>query len=164
MHFNGNGNKCVYLCPSSTTHQTPSHCCSATKLCLTLWGLSMCSWTAALQVPLSSTISQSLLSFVSTELAMPSNHFILCHALLLLLSVFPSIRVFSNESALRIRWPQYWTFSFNILVINHKQSGKRSLSSGEVTSFHLCENYRKADPQWPHTMCWMLSIQFQCFP
>ena len=152
MHFNGNGNKCVYLCPSSTTHQTP-HCCSATKLCLTLWGLSMCSWTAALQVSLSSTISQSLLSFVSTELAMPSNHFNLCHALLLLLSVFPSIRVFSNESALCIRWPQYWTFSFNILVINHKQSGKWSLSSGEVTSFHLCENSTGKQTHNGHILC-----------
>ena len=51
---------------------------------------------------------------MSIELVMPSNHFIFCHSLLLLLSIFPSIRVFSNESALRIRWPEYWSFSFNI--------------------------------------------------
>ena len=60
------------------------------------------------------TISQSLLKFMSIKLGMPSNHLILCHPLLLLPSIFPSIRVFSNESALRIRWPKYCSFSFNI--------------------------------------------------
>ena len=59
------------------------------------------------------TISQSLLKLMSIKLMMPSNHLILCHPLLLLLSVFPSIRVFSNESALRIRWPKHWSFSFS---------------------------------------------------
>ena len=71
-------------------------------------------WTAAGQVPLSFTISLSLLIFVSTELVMPSNHFILCCPLLLLLSIFLSIKVFSNESALPIRWPKYWNFSLSI--------------------------------------------------
>ena len=66
-------------------------------------------WTAACQNSLSITNSPSLL-----ESVMPSNHLILCHPLLLLPSVFPSIRVFSNESALHIRWPKYWSFSFNI--------------------------------------------------
>ena len=56
----------------------------------------------------------SLLTLMSTELIMPSNHLILCHPLLLLPSIFPSIRVFSNESALRIRWPKYWSFSFSL--------------------------------------------------
>ena len=63
---------------------------------------------------LSFTNSRSLLKLMSIELMMPSNHLVLCHLLLLLPSVFPSIRVFSNESALRIRWPKCWSFSFNI--------------------------------------------------
>ena len=71
-------------------------------------------WTAARQASLSITKSQSLLKLVSIELVMPSNHLILCHPLLLKPSIFPSIRVFSNESALCIRWPNYWSFSFNI--------------------------------------------------
>ena len=72
------------------------------------------SWTAARQASLSITNSQSLLNLMSIESVMPSNHLILCHPLLLLFSIFPSIRVFSNESALHIRWPKYWSFSFNI--------------------------------------------------
>ena len=70
--------------------------------------------TAAHQVSLSIDNSQSLLKLMSIELVMPSNHHILCHPLLLLPSIFPSIRVFSNESALRIRLPKYWSFSFSI--------------------------------------------------
>ena len=68
-------------------------------------------WTAACQASLSITNSQSLLKLMSIELVMPSRHIILCHPLLLLPSVFPSIRVFANESALRIKWPKYWSFS-----------------------------------------------------
>ena len=68
--------------------------------------------TAACQASLSFTISQSLLKLMSIESVIPSNHFILCHPLLLLPSIFPSFRVFSNESALRIKWPKYWSFSF----------------------------------------------------
>ena len=75
-------------------------------------------WTAARQVPLSFTISQSLLKPMSTESMMPSNHLILCPPLLLLPSIFPSIRVFSNEWTLRIRWPKYWSFSFSIRTSN----------------------------------------------
>ena len=70
-------------------------------------------WTAARQAPLSFTISLSLLKLMSIESVMPSSHLILCHPLLLLPSIFPSIRVFSNESALPIRWPRYWSFSFS---------------------------------------------------
>ena len=70
-------------------------------------------WATACQAPLSSTVSQSLLKFMSTEPVLLSNHLILCHPVLLLPSIFPSIRVFSNESALRIRWPKYWSFSKN---------------------------------------------------
>ena len=75
-------------------------------------------WTAAHQASLSITNSQSLLKLMSIELVMPSNHLILGHPLLLLPSIFPSIRVFSNESALHIRWPQYWNFSFSINPFN----------------------------------------------
>ena len=71
------------------------------------------SWTAACQASLSITNSWSLLKLTSVESVMPSHHLILCRPLLLLPSIFPSIRVFSNESALRIRWPKYWSFSFN---------------------------------------------------
>ena len=70
--------------------------------------------TAAHQDSLSFTVSQSLLKLMSIELVMPSNHLILCHPLLLLPSIFPSIRVFSKESVLCIRWPKYWSFSFSI--------------------------------------------------
>ena len=75
-------------------------------------------WIAARQASLSFTISESLLKFTSTELVMPSNHLILCHPLLLLPSIFPSIRVFSNELALYIRWPKYWRLSFSISPSN----------------------------------------------
>ena len=74
--------------------------------------------TAARQASLSITNSQSLLKLMSTESVMSSNHLILCHFLLLLPSIFPSIRVFSNESALLIRWPKYWSFSFSISPSN----------------------------------------------
>ena len=73
---------------------------------------------SACQAFLSFIIYWSLLKFMSTELVMPSNHFSLCHLFLLLPSIFPSIRVFSNESALRIRWLKYWSFSFNISPSN----------------------------------------------
>ena len=74
--------------------------------------------TAAHQAPLSITNSRSLLKLMSMELGMPSNHLILCHLLLLLPSIFPSIRVFSTESVLRMRWPKYWSFSFSISPSN----------------------------------------------
>ena len=75
-------------------------------------------WTAVRQASLSITYSQSLLKLMSIESVMPTNHVILCCPLLLLPSIFPSIRVFSNESALCIRWPKYWSFSFNISPSN----------------------------------------------
>ena len=75
-------------------------------------------WTAARQASLSITNSQSSLKLMSIESVMLSNHLILCHPLLLLPSIFPSIRVFSNESVLRIRWPEYWSFSFSISPSN----------------------------------------------
>ena len=75
-------------------------------------------WTAARQASLSITNSWSLFKLMSIESVMPSNHLILCHPLLLPPSIFPSIRVFSNESVLHIRWPKYWSFSFSISPSN----------------------------------------------
>ena len=75
------------------------------------------SWTTH-QASLFITSTQSVLKLMSIELVMPSNHLILCHPLLLLSSIFPSIRVFSNESTLHIRWPKYWSFSFSISPSN----------------------------------------------
>ena len=83
---------------------------SVAQLCSTL----ATPWIAAHQASLCITNSQSLLKLMSIELVMPSNHLILCHPLLLLPSVFPSIRVFSNQSAVCIRWPKYWSFSFSM--------------------------------------------------
>ena len=78
----------------------------------------MTPWTAAHLASLSITISRSLLKLMSIKSVMPSNHLILCHPLLLLPSLFLSIRVFSNESVLHIRWPKYWSFSFSICSSN----------------------------------------------
>ena len=76
-------------------------------------------WSATHQASLSFTISWSLLKFMSNESVMPSNYLILCHPLLLPTSIFPSIRVFSNESVLHIRWPKYWSFSSaSVLPVN----------------------------------------------
>ena len=75
-------------------------------------------WSAAHQASLSITNSQSLLKLLSIESVMPSKHLILCHPLLLLTSIFPSIGVLSNESVLQIRWPKYWSFSFSISPSN----------------------------------------------
>ena len=88
-------------------------CCSVTKSCPTLCD----SWTAAYQASLSITNSWSFLKLMSIESVMPSSHLILCHPLLLP-SIFHSVRVFSNESVLCIRWPKYWSFSFSISPSN----------------------------------------------
>ena len=83
-------------------------------------------WTTALQASLSITNFQSLFKLMSLALVMPSNHLILCHPLLLQPSNFPSIRIFSKESVLHIRWPEYWSFSFSISPSN-EYSGLTSL-------------------------------------
>ena len=85
------------------------YCCSVAKSCPTICDSMDCSMPASL----SFTMSWSLLKFMSIESVMSSNHLILCHALFLLPSIFPSIRVFSNESVLHIRWPKYWSFSIS---------------------------------------------------
>ena len=98
-----------YYTAISTVHLSP-----VLQSCLTL----STPWTASGQASLSITNSQSLLKLMSIKSVMPSNHLILCRPLLLLPSIFPSIRVFSNESTLRIRWPKYWSFSFSISPSN----------------------------------------------
>ena len=101
---------------SDTTEQLSLHFSSVQSLSR-VW-LFVTPWTTARQASLSITHSQSLPKLTSIESVMPSNHLILCHPLLLLPSIIPSLRVFSNESALRIRWPKYWSFSFNISPSN----------------------------------------------
>ena len=104
-------------------------------------------WTAACQASLSITNSRSLLKLMSIDSVMPSNHLILCHSLLLLPSIFPSIRVFSSESVLRIRWPKYLSFSFSIRpsneysgLISFRMDWFVSLLQGTLKSFlqHHC--------------------------
>ena len=90
---------------------------SSVQLLSCVW-LFMTPWTAARHACLSITDSWSLLKLMSLESVMPSNHLILCHPLLFLCSIFPSIRIFSSESILSIRWPKYWSFSFNISPSN----------------------------------------------
>ena len=104
----------LYLCVSENLikykffwESSDWNCCSVTQSCVT-------PWTAACQASLSFTISLSLLKLLSIKLVMSSNHLIICRPLLLLPSVFPSIRVISNESAFLIRWPKYRNFSFSI--------------------------------------------------
>ena len=95
-------------------------------------------WTAARQSPPSFTISRNLLRLMSIELVMPSNHLILCHPLFLLPSIFPSLRVFSSESALRIMWTKDWSFSFCISP-SRDYSG---LIFIRIDRFDLCKGLR----------------------
>ena len=96
------------------TLKAPFSFSSVAQLSPTVWT----PWTAARQASLSITNSQSLLKLMSIESVMPSNHLILCRPLLLSPSIFHNIKVFSNESALLIRWPKFWSFSFNISPSN----------------------------------------------
>ena len=99
----------VICCLGFICHLHP-FCCLVAKSCPALHNPMDCSTLSSLSL----TISRSLLKFTSIESVMPSNHLILCCPLLILPSIFPSIRVFSNESILRIRWPEYWSFSLGI--------------------------------------------------
>ena len=100
---------CTHLCQHINVQVS-----SVTQLCPALCNPMDCSMPGSLSI----TNSQSLFRLMSIESVMPSNHLILCHPLLLLPSVFPSIRVFSNESTLHMRWPEYWSFSFSISPSN----------------------------------------------
>ena len=108
-------------------------------------------WTAARQASLSITNSQSLLKLMPVESVMPSNHLILCCPLLLLPSIFPSIRVFSNESGLCIRWPKYWSFSFSFSIIpSNEYSGLISFGIDwfDLLSAHKSlQTYAVCNPQ-----------------
>ena len=103
----------------------------------------MTPWTTAHQASLSITNSQSLPKLMSIESVMPSNHLILCCPLLILPSIFPSIKVFSNELALRIRWPKYWSFNFNINehsgLISYRMTGWISLSVLRHSAFFIVQ-------------------------
>ena len=126
-------------------------------------------WTAACQASLSITNSQSLLTLMSTELLMPSNHLILCHPLLLLPSIFPSIRVFSNETALYIMQPNYWNFSFSISSSN-EYSGLISfrtdwfdLLAVQGTLKILLQHHQTHLGQYAY-YCFLLSMLISSFP
>ena len=118
--------KSLQSCPKTAAHQAPPSLgfsrqehwsglpLSSPVQSLSRVQLFVTPWTAACQVFLSFTVSRSLLKLMSIELVMPSNHRVFCHPLLLLPSVFPSISIFSNESALQIRWSKYWSLSFSI--------------------------------------------------
>ena len=98
-------------------------------------------WTAACQASVSFTVSQSLLKLMSIESLMPSSHLILCHLLLFLPSIFPRIRVFSNESALCIRWPKYWSFMRNIM----RHAGLEEAQAGIQIAGRNITNFTYAD-------------------
>ena len=109
-------------------------------------------WTAAHQATLSITNSQSLLKLTSLKSVIPSNHLILCHPLLLLPSIFPSIRVFSDKSVLRIRWPKYWSFSFSISPSNEYSElfsfrvDRLDLLAVQVTLKSLLKHHSSKEP------------------
>ena len=102
----GNGNPLQYYCL-----ENPIHTCNQSVQSLSHVHLFVTPWIAAPQASLSITNSQSWLKLMSIEAGMPSNHFILCHPLLHLPSIFPSIKVFFNQSVLLISWPKFWSFS-----------------------------------------------------
>ena len=120
-------------------------------------------WIAARQTSLSITNSQNLLKLMSIELVMPSNHLILCRHLLLLLSLFPSIRVFSNESVLRISWPKYWSFSFSISLSN-EYSGVISFSIDWLDLFAVQGTLKESSPTPQFKSINSLALSFLCGP
>ena len=126
--------------------------------------------TTACQASLSITNSQSLLKLISIKSVMPSNHLILCWSLLLLPSNFPSIRVFSNESALRIRWLKYWSFSFNISPSN-EHSGLISfrmdwldLLAGQGTFMSLLQHHSSKASILPHSAFFIVQLSHPYMP
>ena len=132
---------------------------SVAQLCLRLFENPR---TAACQASLSITNSQSLLKLMSIKSVMPSNHLILCHPLFLPPSIFPSIRVFSNESALRIRWPKYWNFSFSISpsnsgLISFRMNWLNLLAVQGILKSHLQYHSSKASIPW-HSAFFMAQL------
>ena len=145
------------LSPSSRGSLVPLHFWpfSSVQLLSHVW-LFANPWTAACQASLSITNSQSLLKLMSIELVMPSNHLILCRPLLLLPSIFPGIRVFTDESVLCIRWPKYCSFSFHISLSN-EYSGLISFTTdwfdllavqGTLKSLNQCHSSKASFLWW----------------
>ena len=126
----------------------------------------MTTWTAARQASLSFTISQSLLKFTSIKSMMPSNHLLLCHPLLLLPPIPPSIRVFSNESTLRMRWPKYWSFSFSISPSNEYSGlisfrmGWLNLLAGQGTLKSLLQHHSSKASILQHSTFFMVQLSY----
>ena len=126
------------------------YCCSVAKSCLT-------PWTAEHQASLFFIVSQSLLKLMPSESVMPANHLIFCHPLLLLSSIFSRIRVFSNDSALHIRWPKYCSFSFNL------SNEYLALISFRIDWFDLLAVHRSFFRVFSSTTVWkhqFFSVQF----
>ena len=119
-------------------------------------------WTAAHQASLSITNSRSLLKLMSIESVKPSNHLIVCHPLLLLPSIFPSIRVFFNESVLCIRWPKYWSFSFSVSPSN-EYSGLISFRSDWLGLLAVQGTLKSLPQQWG-TKMHLPALSFTKFP
>ena len=121
-------------------------------------------WTSACQASLSITNSPSLPKPMSIESVMPSNYLILCHPLLLLPSIFPSIRVYSNESALCIRWPKYWSFSFNISPSNEHpglisfRMNRLDLHAAQGTLKSLLQHHSSKASVLPHSAFFMVQL------
>ena len=113
---------------------------SSVHLLSQVW-LFLTPWTVACQASLSITNFWSLIKLMSIKSVMPSNHLILCHPLLLWPSIFPSIRVFSNESVLLIRWPKYWSFSFSILIL-FEPNLRTIIRNQRSNSQHLLDHWK----------------------
>ena len=125
-------------------------------------------WTVACQASLSITNSQSLLKFMSIELVMPSNHLNFCHPLLLPPSIFPSIRIFSNESVLCIRWPKYWSFKFSISPSN-EHSGLISfrmdwfdILAVQQPLKNLLQHHKSKASILQHSALFMVQLSYPC--
>ena len=123
-------------------------------------------WTAACQDSLSFTISWSLLKLISIDSVMPFNHLVLCHLLFLLPSIFPSIRIFSRESVLRIRWPKYWSFNFSICPSN-EYSGLIffridwfDLLAVQGTSKSLLQHHSSKESILQHSVFFMVQLSY----
>ena len=130
--------------------------------------LSVTPWAAAHQASLSITNSQSLLKLMSTESAIPSNHLILCCSLILLPSIFSSIRVFSNESVIRIKWPKYWSFSFSISPTNeysgltHFRNDWFDLLAVQGTLKSLFQHHSSKALIIQHSACFIVQLSHPC--
>ena len=154
---------CVFISLKYIHSRRLLHCISSVQSlsCVLLFTTP---WTAARQASLFVTNSRSLLKFMSIKSVMPSNHLILCHPLLLPPSIFPSIGIFSNESALRIRWPKYWSFSFSISpsneysgLISFRMDWWISLQSNGLSMDLLPHDSSKASILW-HLVFFMVQL------